>query len=96
MVVTVTNAAVTASISFRHTSDQKPREYFFQDQRTLEVGFTLFYDLEVVFKVFCLGFKGYFERTIHKFELLLAVMTTIHIMPIDGVFLSWISIFQVR
>ena len=27
--------------------------------------------------------------------LLLAVMTTIHILPIDGLFLSWISIFQV-
>jgi hypothetical protein len=51
---------------------------------------------EVVFKVLCLGFKGFFSRTIHKFELLLAVMTTIHILPIDGLFLSWISIFQVH
>ena len=50
---------------------------------------------EVIFKVLCLGFKGFFSRTIHKFELLLAVMTTIHILPIDGLFLSWISIFQV-
>ncbi len=34
-------------------------------------------------------------RTIHKFELLLCVITTIHVLPIDGMFLSWISIFQV-
>ena len=36
-----------------------------------------------------------FSRTIHKFELLLCVITTIHIIPVDGMFLSWISIFQV-
>ena len=34
-------------------------------------------------------------RTIHKFEFLLAITTTIHMLPIDGIFLSWISIFMV-
>ncbi|CAB4070472.1 NALCN [Lepeophtheirus salmonis] len=95
MLITLANAIVTASISFQHTRDQRPREYFFSNQKILEFGFTLFYDLEVIFKVFCLSFKGYIQRTIHKFELLLAVFTTIHILPIRGLFLSWISIFQV-
>lgn len=95
MIVTLTNAAITASISFKHTRDEKPREYFFQDQQYLEFWFTMLYNFEVVFKMFCLGVKGYFIRTIHKFEFLLAVTTTIHILPFDGLFLSWLSIFQV-
>ena len=94
ILVTLSNAFVTASISFKHTPDQKPREHFFQYQKKLEIGFTIFYDLEVFFKIFCFSFGGYISRTIHKFELILAIMTTIHVLPIDGLFLSWISIFQ--
>ena len=93
--VTLANAIVTASISFKHTPDQKPRKYFFQYQRKFEIGFTIFYDLEVLFKIFCFSFNGYISRSTHKFELILAVMTTIHVLPIEGLFLSWISIFQV-
>ncbi|QQP31704.1 Sodium leak channel non-selective protein [Caligus rogercresseyi] len=95
MLITLANAVVTASISFQHTRDQRPREHFFAKQKLLEFGFTLFYDLEVLFKVFCFSFKGYIQRTIHKFEFLLAICTTIHMLPIKGLFLSWISIFQV-
>ena len=96
ILVTLSNACVTASISFKHTPDQKPREHFFQYQKKLEIGFTIFYDLEVFFKIFCFSFNGYIDRTIHKFELILAIMTTIHVLPINGLFLSWISIFQVH
>ena len=95
IVVTLTNAWVTASITFKHTVHQHPREFFFQIQKKLEIGFTIFYDLEVLFKIFCFSFSGYMSRSMHKFELLLAVMTTIHVLPIKGLFLSWISIFQV-
>ena len=95
ILVTLANAIVTASISFRHTPDQKPRAYFFQFQKKFEIGFTIFYDLEVLFKIFCFSFNGYISRSMHKFELILAVMTTIHVLPIRGLFLSWISIFQV-
>ena len=95
IVVTLANAIVTASISFKHTPDMKPREHFFKHQRRMEIGFTMFYDAELIFKIFCLGFNGFISRAIHKFELLLAVGTTIHILPIDDLFLSWISIFQV-
>ena len=93
MTVTVANAIVTATISFRYTRNQKPREFFFQHHRKLEIGFVIFYNLEALFKIFCLSFRGYISRTIHKFEFLLCIMTTIHIFP--GLFLTPISIFQV-
>ena len=96
IIVTIANALVICTIRFKHTSDQKPREYFFQDQRTLEIYFTAFYDLEVFFKIFCLSFNGYIKRTIHKMELLLAVTSTIHVLPIPGMFLSFpFSFFMV-
>ena len=96
MTVTVANAIVTATISFRYERDNgklMPREAFFKIHQKLEIGFVIFYNLEALFKIFCLSFKGYISSTIHKFEFLLAIMTTIHIMP--GMFLTTISIFQV-
>ena len=93
MTVTVANAIVTATISFRHTRNQTPREEFFQHHRKLEIGFVIFYNVEALFKIFCLSFRGYISRTIHKFEFLLCLMTTIHIFP--RLFLTPISIFQV-
>ena len=93
MTVTVANAFVTATISFQYTNDDKPREHFFKHHRRLEIGFVIFYNLEAVFKIFCLSFKGYISSTIHKFEFLLAIMTTIHVLP--DMFLTPISIFQV-
>lgn len=38
-------------------------------------------------------FQGYFRQTIHKFELLLVVGTTIHIIP--NFYLSPMTYFQV-
>ena len=74
--------------------DNKPREHYFKHHRKLEIGFVIFYNLEALFKIFCLSFRGYISRTIHKFEFLLAIMTTIHVIP--GMFLTPISIFQAR
>ena len=63
ILVTLANAIVTASISFKHTPDpHTSREHFFKHQRRLEIGFTFFYDIEVIFKVFCLGFTGFISR----------------------------------
>ncbi len=28
----------------------------------LEIAFTIFYDLEALFKIFCLSFRGYISR----------------------------------
>ena len=82
-----------ANSTFRYTADSKPRYHYFRHHRTLEIGFVIFYNLEALFKIYCLSFRGYISRTIHKFEFLLAIMTSIHI--IDGMFLTPISIFQV-
>ena len=57
MTITVANAAVTASISFRYTPDSKPREFFFKHHMKLEIGFVIFYNLEALFKIFCLSFR---------------------------------------
>ena len=37
--------------------------------------------MEVLFKVFCLGFMSYIKRAIYKFEFILAVGTTLRLMP---------------
>lgn len=46
-----------------------------------QVVFTVLFDLEALFKIWCLGFHGYFRRSVHKFELLLVAGTTLHIIP---------------
>jgi hypothetical protein len=58
-----------------------------------QVAFTVFLDLETLFKIWCLGFRGYFKHSIHKFELLLAIGTTLHIIP--TLYLSGLTYFQV-
>ncbi|CAF1686424.1 unnamed protein product, partial [Didymodactylos carnosus] len=42
--------------------------------------FTLFFNLEALFKMFSLGFKNYIRRSTFKFEFLLAVGTTLHLL----------------
>jgi hypothetical protein len=59
-----------------------------------QVAFTVFLDLETLFKIWCLGFRGYYKHSIHKFELLLAAGTTLHIIP--TLYLSGLTYFQVQ
>ncbi|GFR30119.1 sodium leak channel non-selective protein [Trichonephila clavata] len=91
MVVNVANAIVAASIKFEH--DGRLREEFYKHYYLAEVGFTIFFDLEVLFKIWCLGFHGYYRRSLHKFELLLAIGTTLHIIP--DLYMRELSSFQV-
>ena len=63
------------------------------DKIEILAGFTLFFDLEVLMKIWCLSFKGYIKRSLHKLEFLLAVGTTIHIIP--QFFASELTYFQV-
>ena len=37
--------------------------------------------MEVVFKVLCLGFKNYIKSSMCKFEFILAIGTTLRLMP---------------
>lgn len=73
------NVALNASISFKH--DGRPREAFYNHIYWPEVGFTIFFNIEALYKIACLGFNSYLTRTSHRFELILAVGCTIHVIP---------------
>ena len=77
------NAIVTSTMYFKTESHEDVNRNVVTDKYYyIEVGFTVFFDLECLFKIWCLGPKNYFRQTIHKFELLLVVGTTIHIIHI--------------
>lgn len=87
----VVNVAISASIKFEH--DGRPREAFYQHIYWWEVGFTIFFNVEALFKIACLGFHCYWIRTSHRFEFFLALGCTIHIIP--SFFMTELADFQV-
>ncbi|KAF3429704.1 hypothetical protein E2986_05904 [Frieseomelitta varia] len=91
MFVILANGITTATMSFKH--DEKPRHTYYDNYYYAEIAFTIFLDLETLFKIWCLGFRSYYKHSIHKFELLLAIGTTIHIIPFF--YLSGFTYFQV-
>ncbi|XP_034827305.1 sodium leak channel NALCN isoform X2 [Maniola hyperantus] len=91
MGVVLANGIITATMNFKH--DDNPREFFYEKYYYIEIAFTIFLDLEAVIKLWCLGWKGYFKHSVHKFELLLAIGTTIHIIP--QLYMSGFTYFQV-
>ncbi|XP_032668813.1 sodium leak channel non-selective protein-like [Odontomachus brunneus] len=91
MCAILANGITTATMSFKH--DEQPRHTYYGNYYYAEIAFTIFLDLETLFKIWCLGFRSYFKHSIHKFELLLAVGTTIHILPFC--YLSGFTYFQV-
>ncbi|XP_075217267.1 sodium leak channel NALCN-like isoform X3 [Lycorma delicatula] len=91
MGVILTNGLVTATMYFKH--DERPRHVFYEKYYYIEVAFTIFLDLEALFKIWCLGFRGYFKHSYHKFELLLTIGTTLHIIP--TLYLSGLTYFQI-
>lgn len=58
-----------------------------------QVAFTILFDLEALLKIWCLGFTGYISSSLHKFESLLVVGTTLHIYP--DLYHSQFTYFQV-
>ncbi|XP_076808944.1 sodium leak channel NALCN-like isoform X2 [Clavelina lepadiformis] len=46
--------------------------------RIAELFFTVIFDVECAMKIICLGIPGYFKRNINKYEVFLALMTTIN------------------
>ncbi|RXM37240.1 Sodium leak channel non-selective protein [Acipenser ruthenus] len=58
-----------------------------------EVAFTVLFGLEALLKIWCLGFTGYISSSLHKFESLLVVGTTLHIYP--DLYNSQFTYFQV-
>uniref|UniRef100_T1HU44 Sodium leak channel NALCN n=1 Tax=Rhodnius prolixus TaxID=13249 RepID=T1HU44_RHOPR len=91
MGVILANGIVTATMHFKH--DGRPRHVFYENYYYIEVAFTIFLNLEAIFKIWCLGFRGYFNQSYHKFELLLSIGTTLHIIP--SLYLSPLTYFQV-
>lgn len=91
MCVILANGIVTSTMRFKH--DERPRQDYYENYYYIEVGFTIFLDLETIFKIWCLGWRGYWKHSIHKFELLLAIGTTIHVLP--GLYMTGFTYFQV-
>lgn len=91
MGVILANGIVTATMHFKH--DGRPRSVFYWKYYYIEVGFTILLNLETIFKIWCLGWRGYWKHSIHKFELLLAIGTTIHVIP--GFYMTGFTYFQV-
>jgi hypothetical protein len=79
MIVVLANTIFTATIKHTHNEklDQRNRNIYHK----IEILFTLFFDLEALFKIFSLGFKNYIRRSIFKFEFMLAIGTTLHCIP---------------
>ncbi|KAL4219841.1 hypothetical protein ACF0H5_020252 [Mactra antiquata] len=79
LLMVLASAIIEASLSFEgddvDPTDTMDTFYYF------EVFFTILFDLEAIFKIWCLGLRGYWRRSLHKFELCLAIGTTIHIIP---------------
>ncbi|XP_033169211.1 sodium leak channel non-selective protein isoform X2 [Drosophila mauritiana] len=91
MSVILANGIVTATMTFKH--DGRPRDVFYERYYYIELVFTCLLDLETLFKIYCLGWRGYYKHSIHKFELLLAAGTTLHIVPMF--YPSGLTYFQV-
>ncbi|XP_048514061.1 sodium leak channel NALCN isoform X5 [Athalia rosae] len=94
MFAILANGITTATMNFKH--DERPRHTYYHYYYYAEVSvivFTILLDLETLFKIWCLGFRGYYKHSIHKFELLLAVGTTLHVIPLF--YLSGFTYFQV-
>ena len=59
------------------------RQYFFKPFWRLEIGFTLFYNLEVLFKVICYGkIESIGTRFLNKKQII-EVLTTSYIFVVD-------------
>ncbi|XP_014674294.1 PREDICTED: sodium leak channel non-selective protein-like [Priapulus caudatus] len=91
LLMVLANALTAGSLRFKH--DGTKREDFTKHFYYAEVAFTILFDLEALFKIWCLGFKGYFRRSLHKFELLLAISTTFHVLP--SLYHTQLTYFQV-
>ena len=91
LLLVLANAIITATI--KHSHKEHIDNYRLRIYRYVETVFTLLFDFEVLFKIFCLGFKGYIKRSIYKFEFILAIGTTLRLIP--QVYHSELTYFQV-
>lgn len=91
ILLVLANAITVATIHFDHNKidpHQKINMYYYA-----EVGFTILFDIEALFKIWCLGLPGYLRRTVHKFELFICIGTTFHLIP--ALYRTHMTYFQV-
>ncbi|VVC28002.1 Hypothetical protein CINCED_3A019232 [Cinara cedri] len=91
MCIILSNGIAMATMNFKH--DGRQRKEFYQQYYYIEVVYTIIFNFETLFKMILLGFNEYFKHSYHKFEIMLAVGTTLHIVP--QFYLSGLTYFQV-
>nr|KAG5701453.1 hypothetical protein BaRGS_032785 [Batillaria attramentaria] len=79
LILVLLDASIAASLRFNHR-DKDPNDKF-DNFYYCEVALTVLFDLEALFKIWCLGLKGYMRRSLHVFEMVLCVGTTLHLVP---------------
>ncbi|CAH8564757.1 unnamed protein product [Schistosoma haematobium] len=84
MVLVLANAITAAALHFNHQSlrDSDNMKVQLDGFYYAEILFTILFNLEAVFKIWCLGWGNYWHRSLFKFELFLCIGTTIHCIPI--------------
>ncbi|VDP47913.1 unnamed protein product [Schistosoma mattheei] len=84
MVLVLANAITAAALHFNHQSlrDSDNMKVQLDGFYYAEILFTILFNIEAVFKIWCLGWGNYWHRSLFKFELFLCIGTTIHCIPI--------------
>ncbi|EPY72986.1 voltage gated channel like protein, partial [Camelus ferus] len=90
-ILSMVTVDVIVAASNYHKGESFKRQY--DEFYLAEVAFTVLFDLEALLKIWCLGFTGYISSSLHKFELLLVVGTTLHVYP--DLYHSQFTYFQV-
>ncbi|KAK7489326.1 hypothetical protein BaRGS_00019434, partial [Batillaria attramentaria] len=91
LILVLLDASIAASLRFNHR-DKDPNDKF-DNFYYCEVALTVLFDLEALFKIWCLGLKGYMRRSLHVFEMVLCVGTTLHLVP--RLYRTLLTYFQV-
>jgi hypothetical protein len=60
----------------------------------VQVVLTILFALEALFKIWCLSLRGYLRRSLHVFELVLVMGTTLHLIP--SLYRTPFTFFQVN
>nr|VZI50442.1 unnamed protein product [Spirometra erinaceieuropaei] len=84
MLLVLANAITAAGQHFNHhrvRMDDSKGEIYMDGFYFAELGFTVVFDLEAIFKIWCLGWRSYWSRSLFKFELMLCIGTSLHCIP---------------
>ncbi|XP_012946071.2 sodium leak channel non-selective protein [Aplysia californica] len=91
-VLVLVDASIAASLEFDHHLKLPQNKY--DNIYYAEVVLTVIFALEALFKIWCLGFRGYLKRSLHVFELVLVFGTSLHIIPV--LYRTPFTCFQVK